>query len=259
MASKVLTMLRLGHAVYATAEGGAAIAPCVQQYNVYMDTDKLRGDGSEEADHVETVAISDSMLCATTAKGHLLQYGSGFYGEGLECDESMRLVSAEPSQPALRKVKFEFGAVQSVALGSAHVVAVTASGDAYTWGHDSHGQLGQGSCKRAGCCVCSADSSSDATTVRAPFRVLFPSPAPKIAAVSCGKRHTLFLSSDGCVLSCGDGHLGQLGVRLSVSGATTVASSCCTPQIIPAFSASMPAASISAGEHGEFSHVHAGV
>lgn len=84
-----------------------------------------------------------------------------------------------------------------MSAGELHSAAVDKDGDCYTWGDGFCGQLGHKGYKG-------------------------PSMAPKlvelggledevVVSVSCGGRHTLFVTEDGEVWSCGLGHFGALG------------------------------------------------
>eukprot|EP01038_Epipyxis_sp_PR26KG_P007864 gene7864-10673_t len=86
-------------------------------------------------------------------------------------------------------------------IGSKHAGLVDDKGKVYTWGHGGDwmsggGQLGHGS--RA--------SENNPKLVSALFEADL-----KISQVSCGGRFTLFLTTEGEVLSCGVGEYGLLG------------------------------------------------
>jgi len=77
---------------------------------------------------------------------------------------------------------------------AAHVVVVDESGQAWSWGNNEFGQLGQG----------------DNRHRRLPTPVSGTGPGgATIVAVSLGMRHTLLLTSRGDVLACGDNSDGQ--------------------------------------------------
>jgi len=93
--------------------------------------------------------------------------------------------------------------VLSVACGFEHTVCVTAGGNAYSWGGNSYGQLGQGNCK-------------DCAT---PLRVALPSladvgllaqsgrasvaPHRRAKNVACGVNHTAIVTEEGECWLCG--------------------------------------------------------
>ena len=80
-----------------------------------------------------------------------------------------------------------------VAAGGCHSAALTADGDALTWGCGSEGQLGHG--HRRNC--------SRPTKVKG-----LPCP---IVQITAGQQHTVLLGTHGGVWSCGAGWAGQLG------------------------------------------------
>jgi hypothetical protein len=78
--------------------------------------------------------------------------------------------------------------VVAVAAANKHSAALTASGRVYTWGDNTQGQLGYGTCGRA----CNA----------AP-RIVESVKDRHVVAVSTSKRHTVILTRDGDVLTWG--------------------------------------------------------
>ena len=76
--------------------------------------------------------------------------------------------------------------VRAMALGSYHSVAVTDT-DVYSWGLNSHGQLGTGSCANE----------------EYPTKVLSLS-SKGVNGVACGARHSLFLCPSGLMYICGE-------------------------------------------------------
>ena len=86
--------------------------------------------------------------------------------------------------------------VEVVACGASHSAAVTRSGAIYTWGLASSGELGHGGWT--------------------PIEVNVPRQVGALAGVrvvdvACGSNHTLVVSNDGRLWSCGRGRHGQLG------------------------------------------------
>lgn len=84
--------------------------------------------------------------------------------------------------------------VIQVACGLHHSVVVCANGEAYTWGSNSYGQLGVG----------------DLLSRGAPSMPRLP-PSVRVVQVAAGSNHTIFLTSNGQIYSCGDFQKGQLG------------------------------------------------
>jgi len=86
---------------------------------------------------------------------------------------------------------------------SPFVMAITEEGEVYAWGRNEKGQLGLGDVKdRKVPTLVSELTGHD------------------IVSVSTGKNHSLFLTSEGKVLVCGDNGCGQLGVGKGCSTAT---------------------------------------
>jgi alpha-tubulin suppressor-like RCC1 family protein len=88
-------------------------------------------------------------------------------------------------------------AISSVSTGERHLVLLGRDGAVWTWGENTHGQLG--------------DSTRDKhySPVAVPNLI-------NVAAVKAGGRHTLALKNDGTVVAWGDNDYGQLG-----TGSTT--------------------------------------
>uniref|UniRef100_A0A131YQK1 Protein rcc2 n=1 Tax=Rhipicephalus appendiculatus TaxID=34631 RepID=A0A131YQK1_RHIAP len=76
-----------------------------------------------------------------------------------------------------------------------HTVLLTEQGQAYTWGRNDKGQLGQCDLKRRDLPTL-VDTLKDSVVV----------------AAACGRAHTLFLTDHGSVFACGDNKMGQCGV-----------------------------------------------
>jgi len=86
--------------------------------------------------------------------------------------------------------------VVMVATGSHHAAAVVADGSLYTWGHGYFGQLGHG------------DKEPQLRPMRLDKALFGASPAVQVA---CGWAHTVVLTADSRVLTCGSGDRGRLG------------------------------------------------
>lgn len=76
-----------------------------------------------------------------------------------------------------------------------HTVLLTEEGQAYTWGRNDKGQLGQCDLKRR-------DIPALVETLKDSL----------VVGAACGRAHTLFLTDHGSVFGCGDNKMGQCGV-----------------------------------------------
>ncbi|CAN7985712.1 unnamed protein product [Ixodes hexagonus] len=76
-----------------------------------------------------------------------------------------------------------------------HTVLITEQGQAFTWGRNDKGQLGQCDVKRR-------DVPTLVDTLKETV----------VVSAACGRSHTLFLTDHGSVFSCGDNKMGQCGV-----------------------------------------------
>ena len=95
--------------------------------------------------------------------------------------------------------------VRQVSAGREHTCAVTVAGDAYCWGSNSHGQLGNG--------------SSNAARNQTPALVLG---GVKFVGVSAGGYHTCGATADGSLYCWGRNDKGQLGDGTTVNRLTPV-------------------------------------
>ncbi|XP_053729403.1 probable E3 ubiquitin-protein ligase HERC3 isoform X2 [Synchiropus splendidus] len=87
--------------------------------------------------------------------------------------------------------------VVQVSCGDSHCLALTQGGDVFSWGSNSHGQLGQG-------------KTVTLEHQPRPVRALCGTPATQVSA---GAAHTLVLTLGGLVYCCGANLHGQLGLN----------------------------------------------
>lgn len=92
------------------------------------------------------------------------------------------------------------GTFTQVAGGASDSFALTSTGEVFSWGDDSSGQLGRST---------TPANTSDAT----PGLVTVPALSGQITSVATGGAHTLLLSSTGQVYAFGDDRSGQLGPK----------------------------------------------
>lgn len=136
------------------------------------------------------VAIGNSCTFAATHNGDLLGWGKGLV--------DFKAGKAQLNEPVPLIVD---GSIKSMSAGPDHAAVVNSQGEVFTWGKNGGwfrggGQLGHG----------------DRTNLTSPKKVDFlVEYGAKIISVGCGQRHTVFLTNDGEVLSCGDGEYGRIG------------------------------------------------
>jgi alpha-tubulin suppressor-like RCC1 family protein len=124
---------------------------------------------------------------ALTSTGAVYAWGANFYGQLGNGTVASSAVPVPVTLPAGVTIKF-------VAAGGSHSLAVTSSGQVYSWGRNASGQLGDGSF---------ADSDL-------PVQVQMPAGA-EAASAAAGAAHSLAVTSDGAVYAWGFGSSGQLG------------------------------------------------
>ncbi|XP_027135920.1 probable E3 ubiquitin-protein ligase HERC6 isoform X1 [Larimichthys crocea] len=105
--------------------------------------------------------------------------------------------------------------VIQVACGNSHSLALTIGGDVFSWGSNSHGQLGHGkevSMQYTPLLVCALTGIA-------------------VTQISAGATHTLFLTLPGLVYCCGANKSGQLGLnRVDEKGRFNI---CMVPALRP--------------------------
>ena len=135
---------------------------------------------------IVAVAVGAYHSCAVAAGGALTCWGSNLWGGlGDGTFASTRLTPVPVSTLA--------SGVVAVAAGDGHTCALTAGGALKCWGHNNHGQLGDGS------------YTNRSTPV--PVRSL----ASRVVAVAVGGEHTCALTVEGAVKCWGANRYGQLG------------------------------------------------
>jgi alpha-tubulin suppressor-like RCC1 family protein len=151
-----------------------------------------RAPGVPLADVVSLVG-GGAHNCALTAGGEVYCWGSnesGQLGDGSIFDQS------RPVRVGLDDVT-PLGGVVALDLGSEHSCALTAGGEAYCWGQNLFGQLGDGTTEGR----------------RRPVRIDYAPGVPLqgLSAIAAGAHHTCAVRSGGEAYCWGQNDSGQLG------------------------------------------------
>jgi len=147
----------------------------------------------EGIQNVKKVSCGLSHSLAITEEGRAFSWGQGFYGAlGINKHGLDTLYSPERIE-SLSRLK-----IDDVAAGSRHSLFLDDTGRVHSCGDGKSGQLGLGSSK-----------STERVMQPMPIESGLPT---RIAGVSCGKFHSLFLTEENEVYASGGNSFGQLGV-----------------------------------------------
>ncbi|XP_053176238.1 probable E3 ubiquitin-protein ligase HERC6 [Scomber japonicus] len=159
---------------------------------------------------VVMVACGQDHSLAVCASGCMYSWGQEENGQ-LGMSPNEMCYSHRPSQVPL---PLPVPVIQ-VACGNSHSLALTRGGDVFSWGLNSHGQLGLG---------------KKVSLQYTPVLVCALSGVP-VTQISAGANHTLFLTLSGLVYCCGANKEGQLGLnRIDEKGRFGV---CMVPALRP--------------------------
>lgn len=143
---------------------------------------------------VVSVACGQDHSVAVCASGQVYSWGAG--GEG-QLGIGLTTVSKVPRpRPVPIPSPLPITVIQ-VACGNSHSLALTKGGQVFSWGFNSHGQLGLG-------------KEVALQPIPALVRSLIGVPVTQVAA---GGTHTLALTLPGLVYCCGANKAGQLGLN----------------------------------------------
>ncbi|KAF7219056.1 probable E3 ubiquitin-protein ligase HERC6 [Nothobranchius furzeri] len=159
---------------------------------------------------VVSLACGKNYSLALCSSGQVFGWGAGDDGQ---LGQPVQLSHIQrPSRVSLPKMSIQ---IIQVACGNAHSMALTKGGDVFSWGLNSHGQLGQGK---------AVPQQFAPSLVRALTGVA-------VTQISAGGSHTLFLTLSGLVYCCGANKHGQLGLnRVDEKGRFNI---CVVPALRP--------------------------
>ncbi|XP_016807350.1 probable E3 ubiquitin-protein ligase HERC3 isoform X3 [Gorilla gorilla gorilla] len=140
--------------------------------------------------HIIHVACGESHSLALSDRGQLFSWGAGSDGQ-------LGLMTTEDSVAVPRLIqKLNQQTILQVSCGNWHCLALAADGQFFTWGKNSHGQLGLG---------------KEFPSQASPQRVRSLEGIP-LAQVAAGGAHSFALSLSGAVFGWGMNNAGQLGL-----------------------------------------------
>ncbi|XP_053460972.1 probable E3 ubiquitin-protein ligase HERC3 isoform X2 [Nycticebus coucang] len=140
--------------------------------------------------HIIHVACGESHSLALSDRGQLFSWGAGSDGQ-------LGLTTTEESVAVPRLIqKLNQQTILQVSCGNWHCLALAADGQFFTWGKNSHGQLGLG---------------KEFPSQASPQRVRSLEGIP-LAQVAAGGAHSFALSLSGAVFGWGMNNAGQLGL-----------------------------------------------
>ncbi len=132
------------------------------------------------------IAAGDTHTVALGSDGNAYAWGSNGFGQ---LGNGTTVHSSSPVQVQAPEAGVTF---TEIAAGYAHTVALGSDGNAYAWGHNGWGQLGNGTL------------ASSSSPVQVPAGVTF-------TELTAGGAHTVALRSDGNAYAWGRNTWGQLG------------------------------------------------
>ncbi|XP_047195648.1 probable E3 ubiquitin-protein ligase HERC6 [Hippoglossus stenolepis] len=159
---------------------------------------------------VVTMACGQDHCLAVCASGDVFSWGAAENAQlGMFVDLKQTFI-----RPSRVPIPLQVPVIH-VACGNVHSLALTKGGDVFSWGSNSHGQLGLG---------------KEVALQPTPVLVCALSGVP-VTQIAAGASHTLFLTLAGLVYCCGANESGQLGLnRVDEKGRFNI---CMVPALRP--------------------------
>jgi hypothetical protein len=192
--------------------------------------DNQKAEDQQAADKREIAAVEPASNTSNTT-GYLICWGNNQHyqlGPALDIARQIAKDKVQPKNlnpvkvaadkvgigptlmgPDALGVDFNFPSISNVACGEYHTLAVAHDGTLWTWGKNSHGQLGHG-----------ITIAGDFSTHKIPKRVQGLEKKIVIKAAA-GGQFSVVLTESNKVYSWGSNHFGQLGVGTNVKMSST--------------------------------------
>jgi RCC1 and BTB domain-containing protein len=122
-----------------------------------------------------------------TKSGELYGFGYNYFGQ-IGCGNNSNQLTP------IKIIGFNSEKIVSIACGGYHSLVLTDEGQVYSWGYNSHGQLGLG----------------NKAHQNRPQKINLNN-NQIVKSISCGWNHSLLLTIDGNIYAFGDNKFGQLG------------------------------------------------
>jgi alpha-tubulin suppressor-like RCC1 family protein len=157
----------------------------------------IMSDASLRFEQVSGYNHSGGHTIALSTDGRVFTFGANDYGK---LGDGTTTTSKTPREIKVAGVnKFIF-----VASGARNSAAIAESGDLYTWGANSYGQIGNG---------------TTSTSVKTPTKITVGTAGTKVKEVSIGDHFMAAMTEDGTLYAWGSNALGQLGNGTTTSRA----------------------------------------
>jgi alpha-tubulin suppressor-like RCC1 family protein len=150
-----------------------------------------------ETGSIVQIAAGWGQSLALTSSGQLFAFGRNTNGE-LGNTTNVETETPNPV-PALVSLPGASGPIVEIAAGYEHAMALTSSGQLYSFGSNVYGQLGR-----------AANSGTNNPNPKAAL-VTLPGATGQITQISAGQEHSVALTSTGQIYTFGSNQEGQLG------------------------------------------------